>query len=172
MCACCIRQVNASWKREFKFETTVAGQLLSGLALPLAVQVALSVGKGVMVCTDVQHQSFTLRTARDVASVSVSTESLPILGSPLGARVSVVGAMDEAADDSAQQAVVTTSPLRVRNEGIDVMFDLSLEGDFNAPHQQQQRQKQQQVRVSVVRPQLVGDWLEISRIEVAAGALR
>ena len=98
----------------------------------------------------------------DKLSASVFTKSLPILGSPLGVRMSVVGNTAEESDEAVEQAEVSTSPLRVRNQGIDLMLDLLLDADADAS---------EQLRVSVVRPQLLQDELEISRVEVAAGAL-
>ena len=163
-CSCqCLplgHQVHACWKREFKFETTANGQLLSD---PLAVRVAFAVARGVTVCTDAAGESFSVRTAPDSSQPLMSalafTKSLPILGSPLGVRVSVVS---NAAGDAVQQAEVSTSPLRVRNQGIDVMLDVLLEDEAEASRQ---------LRVLVARPQVLQNDLEISRVEVSAGAL-
>ena len=148
--------MNASWKREFKFETTASGRLAT---LPVAARVAVAMGRGVVVCADVQQKRFAVRTVRDASpqlfSVSVSTKSLPIL-SLLGVRVSVVGKAT-----AVQQANVSTSPLRVHNEGIDVLLDVLLDADVDTSG----------LRVSVFRPQMLEGDLEISRVEVESGAL-
>ena len=156
--------MDATWKHGFKFETTATGQLLSDA---LAVQLAFAVGRGAMVHTDVQSKSLAVRSARGASprllSALAFTKSLPILGSPLGVRMSVVGNTAEESGETVQQAEVSTSPLRVRNQGMDLMLDLLLDADADAS---------EQLRVSVVRPQLLQDGLEISRVEVAAGALQ
>ena len=155
--------MDATWKHRFKFETTATGQLLSDA---LAVRLAFAVDPGVMVHTDVESKSLAVRSARGASpqllSASVFTKSLPILGSPLGVRMSVVGNTAEESDEAVEQAEVSTSPLRVRNQGIDLMLDLLLDADADAS---------ERLRVSVVRPQLLQDELEISRVEVAAGKL-
>ena len=149
-------QVDASWKREFKFETTASGRLAT---LPVAARVSVAMGRGVVVCADVQQKRFAVRTVRDASpqlfSLSVSTKSLPIL-SLLGVRVSVVGKAT-----AVQQANVSTSPLRVHNEGIDVLLDVLLDADVDTSG----------LRVSVLRPQMLEGDLEISRVEVESGAL-
>ena len=156
-------QVNACWRREFKFETTANGQLLSDV---VAVRVAFAMSSGVTVCADMEDKSFSVSTTPDssesLISALVFTKSLPILGSPLGVRVSVVGNATEVAGGVVQQAQVSTSPPRVRNPGIDLMLDMLLEDDAEGPGQ---------LRVSVVRPQALQSDLEISRVEVSAGAL-
>ena len=148
--------MNASWKREFKFETTASGQLAT---LPVAARVAVTMGRGVVVCADAQQKSFAVRTVRDgpqqLVSVSLSTKSLPIL-SLLGVRVSIVGKAT-----ALQQAKVSTSPLRVRNEGIDVLLDVLFDAAVDTSG----------LRVSVFRPQMLEGDLEISRVEVESGAL-
>ena len=149
--------MNVSWKREFKFETTASGQLAT---LPVAARVAVAMGRGVVVCADVQQKkTFAVRTVHDASpqlfSLSVSTKSLPIL-SLLGVRVSVVGKAT-----AVQQANVSTSPLRVHNEGIDVLLDVLLDADVDTSG----------LRVSVFRPQMLEGDLEISRVEVGSGEL-
>ena len=168
MCGCfdLVRQVHARWKHGFRFESTATGHLLSDNTLSFATRVVVAVGHGVVVRTDALHKNFAVGTDRDasqeLASALVSTKSLPILGYPLGVRVSVVGKAAAVAGDAVQQAEVSTSPLRVHNHGIDVILDLLLDDDADAL---------QQLRVSMVRPQLLEDGWEISRVEVAAGEL-
>ena len=153
--------MNASWAREFKFETTASGQLAT---LPVAARVSVGMGRGVSVCADVQQKSFAVRTVRDASqqlvSASVSTKSLPILSS-VEVRVSVIGKATNAVAGDAVQASVSTSPLRVDNQGIDVLLDLLLDADVDTSG----------LRVSVVRPQMLEGDLEISRVEVESGAL-
>ena len=170
-------QVDASWIQEFKFETTATGQLLlsDAAALPVAVRAAVALGRGMTVSTDGECKNFRVRTARggsqELLSALVFTKSLRILGSPLGVRVSVVGKSGDAAAaaDGVEQAEVWTSPLRVRNEGIDLVLDVLLNDDNADADVLEEQQQRQRLRVSVVRPQLVHDDVEISRIEIAAG---
>ena len=168
MCGCfdLVCQVHARWKHGFRFESTATGHLQSDKTLPLATRLVVAVSRGVVVRTDALHKNFAVGTDRDasqeLASALVSTKSLPILGYPLGVRVSVVGKAAAVAGDAVQQAEVSTSPLRVHNHGIDVILDLLLDDDADAL---------QQLRVSMVRPRLLEDGWEISRVEVSAGEL-
>ena len=154
--------MEASWRHEFKFETTAKAQVLSN---EVALRAAFAVARGVMVCADPRSMSFAVRTALDASQQMISalvfTKSLPILGSPLGVRVSVVGNATDVVGDAVQQLEVSTSPPRVRNHGIDLMLDLLLDADADAP---------QKVRALVVRPQVLEKDVEISRVEVSAGA--
>ena len=153
--------MRARWNHGFRFESTATGKLLSETALPLATRVAVSVCRGVVMDVNATQKSFSLRADRDasreVASALVSTKSLPILGYPLGIRVSAVW---QAA--ASQQVEVSTSPLRVQNRGLDVTMDLFLDDDVDSL---------QQLRVSILRPQLSQNGWEISRLAIAAGEL-
>ena len=148
--------MSANWKREFKFETTAQGQLAT---LPVAARVAVAMGRGVVVCADARQQTFAVRTVRDASeqlfSASVSTPSLPIVPL-LGVRLSVVGKAT-----AMQQARVSTAPLRVHNEGIDVILDVLLDADADTSG----------LRVSVLRPRMLEGGLEISRVAIESGAL-
>lgn len=119
---------------------------------------------GLEVGTDAAAQKFSVSSAPESSEALISalafTKALPILGSPLGVRVSVVGNATEVAGGAVRQAEASTSPLRVRNGGIDLVLDVLMEDDVEAGGQ---------LRVSVVRPQVLETDLEISRLEVSAG---
>lgn len=160
-------QVYATVNNGIEFDTTVTGRLL---AEALAVKLAFTVGRGLTACVHAQEKTITVKTERDgsrrLMSALALTKSLPILGSPLGVRMCVVGKAGDVSGGAVEQAVVSTSePLRVRNEGIDVTLDLLLDGDSASLEEEEHR-----VRVSVVRPQLLENELEMSRVEVSAGA--
>ena len=125
---------------------------------------------GLVVGTDAAGQKFAVSSApgssEALISVLAFTKALPILGCPLGVRMSVVGNATAtevaagAAGGAVRQAEASTSPLRVRNEGIDLVLDVLLEDDAEGG---------EQLRVSVVRPQVLETDLEISRVEILAG---
>ena len=154
-------QVSARWKRQFTFGTTANGEVLSDA---LAVQVSFDMARGLVLGADAAGQNFSVSSAPDSSEALISalafTKALPILGSPLGVRMSVVGNATEVAGGAVRQAEASKLPLRVRNEGIGLVLDVFLEDDVEAG---------QQLRVSVVRPQVLETDLEISRVEVSAG---
>ena len=88
-------QVHAHWQRGFQLTCTAAGHLLSGDSCPVAVQLAVAVARdlGVRFDTLLRHFSVGLErdACRELASVLISTKSLPILEFPLGVRLSVMG---------------------------------------------------------------------------------
>ena len=130
----------------------------------LAVRVSFDINSGLVLGTDAAVQNFSVSSAPDssepLISALASTKALPILGFPLGVRMSVVGNATEVAGGVVRQAEASKSPLRVRNEGINLVLDVFLEDDVEGG---------EQLRVSVVRPQVLDTDLEISRVEVSAG---
>ena len=155
-------QVSARWKRQFTFGTTANGEVLSD---SLAVRVSFDINSGLVLGTDAAVQNFSVSSAPEssepLISALASTKALPILRSPLVVRMSVVGNATEVAGGVVRQAEASKSPLRVRNEGINLVLDVLLEDDVEGG---------EQLRVSVVRPQVLDTDLEISRVEVLAGA--